>query len=293
MINYATDCSGMCAVSQALKDLGINSSYKFASEIDKYARKTLLENHSPEVLFEDITMPRVLPKLDLYVAGFPCQPFSLAGNRKSDNDPRGQIFYYVLDTIKKTDPNYFILENVSSIRSTSFFGVLQSKLSELADYNIDYTVYNTKDYGLPQNRPRLYIVGVKKYIGNYKVPSKVPMKPIGEILTISDAYNEFPPYILLRMETLKDTTIINANVQRVGSVITNKTICNTLTAHGDFWCIKNHRKANIIELLRLQGFPDNFKQVVSDTQLKKQIGNSMSVCVIKAIINSLITTTLS
>lgn len=289
-MNVGTDFTGMDAPLFALDNLKINYCYKFASDINRYARMSVLANHNPEVMYEDVTMPRVLPKLDIYIAGFPCQAFSTAGKMLGEKDPRGNLFMYAYDTIIKTDPNYFILENVMGLVSNPYYTIIKNKLNKLEDYNIHYGIYNTKDYGIPQNRKRLYIVGVKKSIKDYVVPKHIEMVDIESIFTDSTEYHSFPPYILARMETLKYTKIINAAQQHAGSKITNPEICNTITAYNSMWCIKKHRRANITELLRLQGFPDTYIQSVSDSQLKKQIGNAMSVNVVQAILGELLTT---
>lgn len=287
MLRIGTDCTGMDAPLFALRELGIKYIYKFGSEIDKYARKTIEANHMPEVLYDDMTAPRVLPKIDVYVAGFPCQPFSLAGKNKGSEDERC-IFEFVYDAIFKTEPDYFILENVPRLTSNKYYDIIKSKLSNLTEYNICYNLYNSKDYGIPQNRNRLFIIGIKKSLKTYEIPKFIPCRPIESFITVSNAHDEFPQYIIDRMDTLKDTTIINANVIRCGSKINRKDLCNTLTKNGDVWCIKEHRRANIRELLSIQGFPSDFIQVVSDSQLKKQIGNSMNVCVLKAIFKELL-----
>lgn len=286
-MNVGTDCTGMDAVGEALNNLGVKYNYKFASDINKFCRMSIEANHKPEILYEDMTIPRILPKLDLYVAGFPCQPFSSAGFGKGPKDSRC-IFPSVLNAIHKTEPKFFILENVKRIMSfKKYFNEIVKSLEAL-DYVVNHSVYNTKDYGIPQSRNRLYIIGVKKGLGTYKVPSHLPLLPhfIEEI----DNYDVYSNTVQDRYETIKDTTFCNVNIQRVGSVIRNKSLCNTITANGYVWCIARHRKATIQELLRLQGFT-SFKQVVSDSQIKRQIGNSMSVNVIQEIIKSCLIST--
>lgn len=99
-----------------------------------------------------------------------------------------------------------------------------------------------------------------------------------------NSYHKFPQYLIDRLETIKDTTFCNVNIQRVGSKIRDSNICNTITRNGDVWNIMKHKRANIKELLALQGFPSSFKQAVSNSQMKKQIGKSMTVYVIQEIL---------
>lgn len=159
MIKVGTHCSGIEAPIQALNNLGISYDHVFSCEIDKYAVKSLKANFNPRYLYDDIKNITEDHKVDLYVCGFPCQPFSAAGKRKFQDDERN-LFPYVFDYIKKNCPKSFILENVKNIVSTEYFKYIIDCLKEL-DHTINYRVLNTKDYGIPQNRERLYIIGTK------------------------------------------------------------------------------------------------------------------------------------
>jgi len=278
MIKLGTDCSGICAASFALRELGIDYEYTFASEIDPYARKSLIANHGPKVVYEDMTAPRVLPKIDLYISGFPCQPFSAAGKGLGPNDARA-IFPCVLDTIYKTEPSVFILENVKRLMSyKKYFSWIIESLSSLG-YEINYSVLNTSNYGIPQNRNRIYIVGMRGK--KFKIPAHLPLR---DHYTEKADPEEFPNYVLARHDTIKDTIFCNVNTQRIGSKIRDPKLCNTITAGADVWYIPGNRRATINELLALQGFPLDFVKVVSNTQLKKQIGNAMSVNVVREVL---------
>lgn len=117
MIRVGTDCSGIEAPIQALKQLGIPHKHVFSCEIDKYARESILANYKPEILFTDMTKRKTkdTPDIDLYVCGFPCQSFSMAGLREGVDDPRGTIFWQCLKVIKHKLPRVFILENVKGL----------------------------------------------------------------------------------------------------------------------------------------------------------------------------------
>jgi len=281
MLNLGTDCSGICAASFALRELGLNYHYKFASEINTYARKSLIANHNPEIVYEDMTAPRVLPKIDLYISGFPCQPFSAAGKGLGPNDTRA-IFPCVLDAIFKTEPSVFILENVKRLTSfKEYFSWIINSLGSLG-YEVNYSIMNTSNYGIPQNRERIYIIGTKGK--KFKIPAHLPLR---DHYIEEAAPEEFPKYLLARHNTIKDTIFCNVNIQRIGSKITSPKLCNTITACGDVWFIPGNRKATINELLALQGFPIDFVKVVSNTQVKKQVGNAMSVNVVREILKSI------
>jgi DNA (cytosine-5)-methyltransferase 1 len=181
MIKVGTDFSGVGSPETALKRLGIEHEVEFACDIDKYARTSYQALHNPKQLFEDITTrPVEFPQLDLYVAGFPCQSFSIAGLRKGFECPtNGTLFYTLSEFIRINQPKCFILENVKGLINHDngrTFQIIKDKLSGsggsvnnqmyLTDidglgYHVHYKVLNTKDFGLPQHRERIFIVGFK------------------------------------------------------------------------------------------------------------------------------------
>jgi DNA (cytosine-5)-methyltransferase 1 len=182
MIKVGTDFSGVGSPETALKRLGIAHKVEFACDIDKYARTSYQALHKPKQMFEDIsTRPMEFPQLDLYVAGFPCQSFSIAGKRKGFECPtNGTLFHTLSEFIRINQPKCFILENVKGLinhDNGKTFQIIKDKLSGnggsvneqmfLTDidglgYHIHYKVLNTKDFGLPQNRERIFIVGFKE-----------------------------------------------------------------------------------------------------------------------------------
>lgn len=288
MIKVGTDCSGIEAPIQALDKLGIKYEHLFSSEIDKNARLSILANYNPKVLFEDMTKDRTLPKLDLYVCGFPCQPFSMAGYRKGSEDSRGNIFIHCVSTIIQTEPSVFILENVKGIMSVQggeYFKFILNELSGLKNYAVKYVILNTKDYGIPQNRERLFVVGLmkSKMVRELQTPEKIVCEDIKTYVDKSCIIkNEYSNTNKKRYVQFKDSIFANLDVLFTKNINNrvNPNYCPTITAGGYVWCVAMQRKATIKELLSLQGFPINLKQVVSDNTFKKQIGNSMSVNVL-------------
>ena len=126
-IRIGTDCSGIEAPIQALRQMKIPFRHVFSSEIDKFCIQSIKANYSPEILFGDPEGPypegdirkrdiEDVPDIDLYVCGFPCQPFSVAGKGKGIRDKRGNIFWSCLEVIEKKQPKYFILENVKGLQ---------------------------------------------------------------------------------------------------------------------------------------------------------------------------------
>ena len=164
MIRIGTDCSGIEAPIQALKRMGIPFRHRFSCEKDIHCQESIQANYHPEQFDTDMTTRyvRSLPAIDLYVCGFPCQPFSLAGKRQGVEDDRGTIFRYCLEVIHTLRPKCFILENVKGLLNIDdgrTFDAIITSLQRLK-YHITWKVLNTKDYGIPHQRERLYIIGL-------------------------------------------------------------------------------------------------------------------------------------
>ena len=195
MIKVGTDFSGIGSPEAALKRLKIPHHNVFACDIDKYAKQSFLELNSPDLFYDDITTRnfKEVPQLDLYVAGFPCQSFSHAGKRGGFNDTRGTLFYNLAEFIKVNQPECFILENVKGLLShdngktyqtitdvlTNGGGTLNGQMGmDTIEDGLGYHVYtkvlNTKDYGIPQNRERIFIVGFKHW-RTFNFPVKTPL----------------------------------------------------------------------------------------------------------------------
>jgi len=183
-MKLGTDFSGIGAPEMALKYLGIDFESVFACEIDKYARQSFEQLHNPKTFYNDITTRNhnEVEQLDLYVAGFPCQAFSMAGKRKGFEEARGTLFFNVAEFIKINQPKVFILENVKGLLSHDKGNTFQTIIDILSNgggtqngqisldvfddglgYHIYWQVLNTKDYGIPQNRERIFIVGFKDF----------------------------------------------------------------------------------------------------------------------------------
>ena len=209
-MKIGTDFSGIGSPEMALKLLDIEHEQVFACEIDKYARKSFEAIHgNPQRFYEDITKRdhSEIPQLDLYVAGFPCQAFSMAGKRKGFDDVRGTLFFNVAEFIKINQPKCFILENVKGLLSHDGGKTFQTIISLLTDnggtangqiyipyfedglgYHVYYKVLNTKDYGIPQNRERIFIVGFKEF-REFSFPKPFPLE-----LRLKDMLQDNPDY---------------------------------------------------------------------------------------------------
>ena len=174
MIRVATLFSGVGTPEQSLKHLKVEHETVFACEIDKYARTTYLANNQePKTFYDDvynIDGNKYKDQIDILIGGSPCQSFSIAGKRMGTSCPRGNLIYEYFRIVEETKPKVFIYENVKGFLSIdkidkkekygeTFKNFVQS-FKELG-YTIYYEILNTKDYGVPQNRERIYIVGFK------------------------------------------------------------------------------------------------------------------------------------
>ncbi len=277
----------------------------FSSEFDEHAVKTYKANFG-EHPFGDITKitSNDIPEHDILVGGFPCQAFSQAGKKLGFEDTRGTLFFEIARILKDKQPKAFLLENVKNLTLHDHgktFEVIINTLKELG-YEVVPQLFKAKDFGVPQNRERIYIVGFNKNkVPNYK-DFTMPIPPcsetkVGQILesyvddkyTISDKLwsghkrrkaehqgkgNGFG-YTLFTAES-PYTNTISARYYKDGSEI--------LIEQKD----KNPRKVTPREAARLQGFPEDFIIPVSDTQAYKQFGNSVAVPVIHAIAEEII-----
>ena len=379
-MKLGTDFSGIGAPEMALKYLNIEFKSVFACEIDKYARQSFKQLHNTKTFYNDITKRnhKEVEQLDLYVAGFPCQAFSMAGKRKGFEDTRGTLFYNVAEFIKINKPKVFVLENVKGLVSHDSGKTFQTIIDILSNnggtqngqisldmfddglgYHIYWQVLNTKNYGIPQNRERIFIVGFKDF-RNFNFPKSIELKLKLKDLLQDNTNNKY--HLSYKMcksifqaskgnwqsgKMTIDTDIaktINARVFKMGKADTDNYITvkdkyylsdkakerlkrhNNNTIYNDISnCIlagyykqggrdqqyiqvekkcvskikvnnssKNKtkiRRLTPLECWRLQGFKDiDFFSVkgLSDTQLYKQAGNSITVTVLMALFKKIL-----
>jgi len=292
IISVGTDCSGIDSILSALKYLGIDYQLKFASDIDKDVKKSHVANYTTNKFYDNISTRNhsELPYIDLYVAGFPCQSFSLLGNRRGFES--STIFFDCLKTIQNTKPKIFILENVKGLinhDNGKTFETILSLLNQLKNYSIYWDVYNTKQYGIPQNRERIFIIGLdKNYFNDFKKPIGFPLELstsdlIDKSIIANKKLTEHQLTILSDLSSkikLNEDWILNLNVSSYKRASPMKHISPTLLAGCVYYSTLVSRKLTPREYLRLQGFPEDFKIVVSDRQMYKQVGNSISVNVL-------------
>lgn len=271
----------------------------FSSEIDKYAQQTYYNNfkETPSGDITKITIDRI-PKFDILLAGFPCQSFSKAGLQNGFADIRGTAFFDIIEIVKYHRPEVIFLENVKNLVSHDngkTFEIIINSLKQL-NYITYYKTLNAKDFGLPQNRNRIYIVAFKNKINfNFPIGNKIKTK-VFDILedTVSEKYTISDKLWSGHQERKKRN---KQNGKGFGYSLCdeNTEYTSTLSARyykdGSEILIKqnnqNPRKITPREAARLQGFPDSFIISVSDVQAYKQFGNSVAIPVIKEIANKI------
>lgn len=245
----------------------------FASEWDEAARMTYETNFSkisPEIFKKDLFAGDItqvdkkrIPDFDILCAGFPCQPFSQAGFKKGFDDIRGTLFFDIAEIIKIKKPKAFFLENVRGLYSHDggrTFETIKKTLTEELGYTFHHSIVKASDHGLPQHRPRLFMVGFKDKKADFKFPEKRKLK-----FTMSDV-----------MKGDVDREI--GFTLRVGgkkSPIDDRRNWDGYIVDGEI------RRLTPNEGKRMQGFPSNFKFPVSDSQALKQLGNSVAVLAIQ------------
>jgi DNA (cytosine-5)-methyltransferase 1 len=185
MITVGSDFSGVGAFNQALKRLGIEYNEIFACDMDKYARQTFVHNYGEPKYYPTNVYEREIPteSLDIYMTSPPCQAFSLAGKRLGKNDKRGILFFNSLEFIEKNKPRFFIFENVKGLLSddggrtfSEWVNFLGGKsvngapvlfpYADAVEYHLYWKVLNAKHHGVPQNRERVFLIGIRDDIDN-------------------------------------------------------------------------------------------------------------------------------
>jgi DNA (cytosine-5)-methyltransferase 1 len=272
----------------------------FSSEWDKFSQKVYFDNFG-EMPAGDITKidPEFIPEHDLLLAGFPCQPFSQAGLKRGFEDTRGTLFFYIARILNHHRPKAVLLENVKRFETHdngNTYKTVRRTLEKLG-YKVSKMVLNAKNFGVPQNRERIYIVGFQDNI-TFDFPAALNIKTrLGNILEqkVDSKYTLSDPLWAGHKRRKKEhqekgygfgyslfdknsvyTSTISARYYKDGSEI--------LVKQQE----KNPRKLTPREAARLQGFPETFKITVSDTQAYRQFGNSVAIPVIREIARKMV-----
>lgn len=296
---------GMCAAA-----VQAGCEIVYANEFDKFACRTYRHNFEKHFLEEgdvwDVDLSNV-PDHDLLMAGFPCQAFSVAGRRDGFNDERGQLFFRILDFIDEKRPDMILLENVQNLLTHDkgrTFKRIRKEITTERDYWMDYEILNSKDY-VPQNRPRIFMVCVKRGICDllfpkYEFPRPEKKRPsLSSIVDFEQEQDEKyylsskSKYYELFSEIEKGKTY---QLRRYYVRENKSGLCPTLTANmgGGGHNVpfvrdsRGVRKLTEYECLRLQGFPEDFDfpEDMGLSHRYKQIGNSVTVPLVRDIIRS-------
>lgn len=356
ILKVATLFSGIGAFEHALDRLSIKHEIVFACDIDSYVKKSYLENYNIQEKnwYEDVlklnASKYIDENIDIIVGGSPCQSFSFVGKQKGLEDDRGNLIFEFIRVVKECKPKMFIFENVKGLtthESGKTFDYVLSKFNEL-DYNIKYDILKATDYGIPQSRQRLFLVGINK---NTNATINFPPPKLELTLKMQDLLedNVDTQYYLQQKGqefAVKDTNLTKKYTQINGEIALCQKKNQQFNWHGDFvfeyrdipdkyylsdsvrdYVLKSGtkgfnmkpeidlqiarpilssvhkmhragidnyvtkygklRKLTPRECLRLMGFSDKFKIVVSDTRMYQQAGNSIVVNVIMEIIKNI------
>jgi DNA (cytosine-5)-methyltransferase 1 len=368
-IRIGTMFSGIGAIEYALKRLNLNSSIKFACDNDHFVKQSYFANYKLEHDnwyndVHDIDGQKYQGQLDLLVGGSPCQSFSMVGKRRGFEDTRGTLFYEFARVVKESQPNVFIYENVKGLINHdggNTFDIIRATFDELG-YKYFYKVLNAKNYGIPQHRERIFVVGFKESNVQFNFPSSIELEY--KMQDFLEDYIDSKYY--LKEKGIKFVTSSKNRIKRYTQINGEIALCQKANQqfnwHGDFifepeHLINNHfdefifdvneveekyylsdkvrnyvlssgtkdfktatktdleiarpllqsmhkmhragvdnyvthnkgriRKLTPRECLRLMGFRDDFIQVVSDTQMYRQAGNSIVVDVLIAILKEM------
>lgn len=320
-MKYVSLFSGIGGFDLALNRLGHECVY--ANDFDKYCKITYDKNfeHKLDTTPIENVPTNTIPDHDILVGGFPCQSFSIAGKRRGFDDTRGTMFFEIARILRDKRPRYFILENVKGLLSHDSGKTFQTILKVLSDlgYECQWQVLNSKNFGVPQNRERVFIVG---HLRGERRPEVFPIRSLSEpdivIPTLTTRYYQAQANGGYLREITKSqsqgyrvydtkgiSTTLASQAGGVGAktglyaipVLTPNRIekrqngrrfkengepAFTLTAqdrHGVYDGAKI-RRLTPLECERLQGFPDGWSQGISDTQRYKQLGNAVTVNVV-------------
>ncbi len=283
------------AMKEASKSNNIISECVFSSDIDIYCQESYEANFGIRPV-GDITKihEKDIPDHDILFAGFPCQPFSIIGNMNGFNDIRGTLFFDIARIIKHKRPRAFVLENVKQLVGHDkgrTLKVIISTLQELG-YHVHYAVLNALDYGLPQKRERVIIVGHQEPI-MFSFPAPVkPFKPLSEVLEKKVETKHYASDYISEKRKLKHKSAYNLSIwheNKAGNICSYPYSCALRAgASYNYLLVNGERRLTPREMFRLQGFPDNYKIIVNDGQARKQAGNAVPVNMVKAVILKLL-----
>ncbi len=282
------------AAEQVCSESGITPVCEFSSDIDPDAQRAYHANFG-ELPAGDITQIAAedIPSHDILFAGFPCQPFSICGEGKGFADTRGTLFFDIARILAVQKPQAFVLENVKRLRGHNEGKTLARILETLRElgYYTDYRVLNALDFGVPQKRERIFIVGFRQAVDFVWPAETLPMTPLAEILDpspadfyrASDKIRENRQAKRLNKPKHQEPTIWHEN--KAGNVSAYPYSCALRAgASYNYLLVDGERRLTEREMLRLQGFPDSYQIACNYQATRKQAGNSVAVPCVAAVL---------
>jgi len=286
------------AFQQAAAERGLACSCKLSSDIDPMCAKAYKANFGEELLGDIRKLDaKDVPDHDVLLAGFPCQPFSIFGQGKGFEDTRGTLFFEIVRILEAKKPAAFVLENVKRLKTHDNGRTLKTILATLRKlgYKTQYRVLDAIDFGLPQRRGRIWITGFKDKNAKFSWPEGgIPMKPLEEILE-KDVPQSFYASENIRRKRLaakvknmpKGASIWHEN--KSGNISAHPYSCALRAGSSyNYLLVNGERRLTPKELLRLQGFPEDFKEACGYIHIRKQAGNSLPVNVAQAVIGKVL-----
>lgn len=284
------------AAETVCKKHGIESECVFSSDIDPDCQVNYSANFG-DVPFGDITLvdEAEVPDHDFLFAGFPCQPFSIIGKSKGFEESRGTLFFDIARILDKKKPGAFVLENVKRLVSHDkgrTFEVILKSLREMG-YDVRYKILNALDYGLPQKRERVFIVGFDRPV-DFTWPEPVDTyTPLSQILEANPDKKLFASeYIVEKRKAAHQSKFSPAiwHENKSGNISSYPYSCALRAGSSyNYLLVDGVRRLSPREMLRLQGFPDSYKIVCGDSQTRKQAGNSVPVNAVQAVFDAALT----
>lgn len=298
-------------------DLGFLETGKFeiiyANDFNYQACLSYTHNIGNHIICEDISKLKDLPKADIIIGGPPCQGFSTANPSRSFDDPRNQLFKEYARIIKEVQPKLFLMENVSgmvTMQEGKVFELIKKELSNCG-YKLSYKLLNARDYGVPQSRRRMIVIGVRNDIeldfqfpkpthneNNYKtvgdvlikkpIPKNCPNHVIGKLTDLNLKRIKYIPEggsMKDCPETLQNNSDLKRAMRRLDSKKESYTIVHNNCDH--YYHPIENRRITIREMARLQGYPDSYVFFGSKSEQSRQVGNSVPVGLASAVAKSI------
>ena len=289
---------GLGGFRVAVENLHPNSKSIFACDFDADAQKSYEANFG-EKPFGDITKihENEIPEHDILLAGFPCQAFSICGDQKGFEDTRGTLFFDIARILQAKRPKAFVLENVKQLVShnegKTFARILE--MLENLGYQVYYKILNALNFGLPQKRERVFIVGFRESRHFAWQLKKIKMKPLSKILETEVAPNYFASEKIkenrlrsVENKIIKDElTIWHEN--KGGNISPLPYSCALRSgASYNYLLVNGERRLTEREMLRLQGFPEDYKIVVGYQAMRKLVGNTVAIPCVTEVLRSVL-----